>query len=96
MELRAGPTFLNQKSLANLCGTGFQKLRKKLKEEFKKMNGIYLTMFNVILTLVILFLNSYYGFYMAALICCLGFLIVLGIGLIALWAGREEEKKDEK
>ena len=60
------------------------------------MNGIYLTMFNVILTLVILFLNSYYGFYMAAMICCLGFLIVLGIGLIAVWAWEKEEKGGKK
>lgn len=60
------------------------------------MNEIYLTTLNVMLTIFILFLNRIFGFYVTALICSFGFLIVLGIGLIALWAGREEEKKDEK
>lgn len=56
------------------------------------MNEIYLTMFNVILTIFILFLNRIFGFYVTALICSFGFLIVLGIGLVAVFASEEEKK----
>lgn len=56
------------------------------------MNGIYLTTLNVILTIFILFLNRIFGFYVTALICSFGFLIVLGIGLVAVFASEEEKK----
>lgn len=59
------------------------------------MNEIYLTISNVLLTLVILFLNNYYGFYITTFICGLGFLIILGIGFIAFWAERKDKQSEK-
>lgn len=61
----------------------------------EKMSEIYLTISNVLLTLVILFLNKYYGFYITTFICCLGFLIILGIGFIAFWAERKDKQSEK-